>query len=291
MQYLPLAEMKIDAILLLIGINDFSKRLSLGDSYDPNFLEKAESMNTLLVETFGEGSYQYPNDRLFKKIAIWRMARRFKARVLEKSSQRNAQDESGEIYKVWRKHRQQAGEIRNELPDLTAALEEYSRNIHKMIDIAREKSIRLVLMTQPTMWRSDLPKELDALLWLGGIGDFQNETGKAYYSSEALEKGMHRYNNMLLEICRAKRMECIDLASFLEKDTSVFYDDVHFNESGARKVSRVVSDCFLAWARLRQSYPRGGHASNGEEIAGEGKVHVPEVCDRKTLKELEHWTG
>jgi hypothetical protein len=41
-------------------------------------------------------------------------------------------------------------------------------------------------------------------------------------------------------------VECIDLATTLEKDTTVFYDDVHFNESGAQKVSKTVSNYFLS---------------------------------------------
>ena len=110
-----------------------------------------------------------------------------------------------------------------------------------MIDMAEEQSVRLILMTQPTLWRSDLPKNLAALLWLGGIGDFQKESGKPYYSVDALLEGMEAYNNVLRQICHQRDLECIDLSSMLEKDTSVFYDDVHFNESGARKVANIVS--------------------------------------------------
>jgi hypothetical protein len=146
---------------------------------------------------------------------------------------------------TWRRHRQQAAEIKNELPDLSSAIKEYDRNINKLIDIAQEKSIRLIFLTQPTMWKPDLPPELNALLWLGGIGNFQKESGNTYYSSEALERGMKKYNDTLLRICQERQVECIDLEPVLEKDTTVFYDDVHFNESGARKVSGILSKYIL----------------------------------------------
>jgi len=42
MQHLPLREMKINAVILLIGINDLSVRLSHDKDYVPNFLEKPE---------------------------------------------------------------------------------------------------------------------------------------------------------------------------------------------------------------------------------------------------------
>ena len=154
-------------------------------------------------------------------------------------------DKAGEIYITWRKHRQNASEIRNELPDLSSALAEYAANINMIIDLAEKKSIRLIFMTQPTLWRSKLPQSLADLLWLGGIGDFQRESGLPYYSIEALQEGMEAYNDVLRQICHQRNLECIDLSSMLEKDTSVFYDDVHFNESGARKVSNVVSQYMM----------------------------------------------
>jgi hypothetical protein len=103
------------------------------------------------------------------------------------------------------------------------------------------------------MWKPNMSKELDALLWLGGIGDFQNENGKVYYSAEALEKGMDQYNNTLLAVCRERQVECIDLSSILEKDTTVFFDDDHYNESGAQKVSRALSNYILSRDPFRGS--------------------------------------
>lgn len=251
MQYLPLEEMRIDAIILLVGVNDFSKRLAQHESYDPSFLAKPEAREKLLGETFTGGRHLSSDDPLFKKTAIWQLFRKVKRMVLQKNAQGNIQDEAGKNYVTWRKHRQQAAEIRNELPDLSSAVEEYSRNVNEMIDIAQEKSVRLIFMTQPTMWKLGLSEELDALLWFGGIGDFQKESGKVYYSSEALEKGMKKYNDTLLKICRERQVECIDLSSILEKDTTVFYDDVHFNESGARKVSSALSNYILSQGPFR----------------------------------------
>jgi hypothetical protein len=111
----------------------------------------------------------------------------------------------------------------------------------------------LIIMTQPTMWKPGLSQELEGLLWLGGMGNYQNESHKVYYSSEALGKGMNLYNNTLLEICRMRQVECVDLSSILEKDTTVFFDDDHFNESGAKKVSTVLSTYILSHGLSRES--------------------------------------
>jgi lysophospholipase L1-like esterase len=237
MQYFPFREMKIDAVILLIGINDLSVRLSHDKDYDPNFLEKPEIKNELLYRTFSGTYHLYPEDSFYKRTALWQLLRHAKQTM----STEHIEDEDGRIYITWRAHRRSASEIRDALPDLSSAIEEYSRNINMVIDLAQKNSVRLILMTQPTMWKAGLPQDLDALLWLGGIGDFQKETGKPYYSVTALEKAIKAYNDTLLRICRERSLECLDLASLLEKDTTVLYDDVHFNESGARKVAEILS--------------------------------------------------
>jgi lysophospholipase L1-like esterase len=249
LQYLPLKELKIDAVILLAGVNDFSKRLSHDKDYDPDFLERPAAKNELLAQTF-TGTYDtYSEDPLYKRTATWQLLRRTK-RLMSKE---HVEDVDGKIYIIWREHRRHAAEIRDELPDLSSALGEYARNINRMIDVAQEKSVRLIFMTQPAMWKSELPQNLEALLWLGGIGDFQKESGKPYYSAAALEKGMKAYNDTLLRICRERRIECLDLASMLEKDTTVFYDDVHFNEGGARKVAETLSRYMLDRSPFREA--------------------------------------
>ena len=242
MQYLPLNAMKIDVVVLLIGVNDFARRLSQDELYDPNFMAKPEARKTLMFETFSGGNQPYPDDgTFFKKTATWRLLTQI-AQVMWRDT---VEDESGKIYIEWREHRRHASEIRSNLPDLTSAKAEYARNVATMIDIARERAIRLILVTQPTMWRADLPPKLASLLWSGGVGAFQKESGKPYYSVAALEKGMKEYNDALLHVCEQKQAECLDLSARLEKDTTVFYDDEHFNESGARKVAAILSSYIL----------------------------------------------
>ena len=241
-QYLPLTEMKIDVIVLLAGINDLSRRLSQDTAYDPDYLSRPQAAKTLLFETFSGGNQPYPDaDLFFKKTATWRLIKQ----VAMLASKDGVQDESGRIYLVWREHRRAAREIRARLPDLDAARSEYRRNIDRIIDLARERSIRVILLTQPTMWKTDLPERLSSLLWFGGVGDFQKERGNPYYSIEALERGMRDYNDTLLAVCRERQVECVDLAASLPKDTTVFYDDAHFNESGARKTAAILADYLL----------------------------------------------
>jgi hypothetical protein len=43
MRYLPLREMKIDTVILLIGLSDLGLRLAHNEHYDPNFLAKPKA--------------------------------------------------------------------------------------------------------------------------------------------------------------------------------------------------------------------------------------------------------
>ena len=73
----------------------------------------------------------------------------------------------------------------------------------------------------------------------GNVG-VESNAGNEYYSVDALATALGRYNETLLAVCATARIDCMDLDAKLPKDTTVFYDDVHFNEAGARQVAMTV---------------------------------------------------
>ncbi|MGD8279743.1 MAG: hypothetical protein PVF69_01160, partial [Gemmatimonadota bacterium] len=154
------------------------------------------------------------------------------------------QDPFGEIYVTWRKHRAEASEVIDSLPDLTGPLEEYRGYLERMAAISKERGVRLVLLTQPTLWRADLTREEEAALWLGGTGDFQEEPGHAYFAASALQAAMDAYNRTVLDVCVTREVECYDLAARIPKNLDNFYDDVHFTERGSRLVAESLARYF-----------------------------------------------
>ncbi len=84
------------------------------------------------------------------------------------------------------------------------------------------------------------------LLWTGRVGGrYGTDATTEYYTIEALRAAQAAYNDALLEVCRDRELACIDLAAALPQDETVFYDDAHFNESGARRVANVVARSLL----------------------------------------------
>ena len=116
-------------------------------------------------QTFPGGHPSLPEDPFYRTTAIFQLLRSAKRLM----SRGNIEDEAGKFYIAVREHRRNASKMLDELPDLSSALAEYARNLNRIIDIIQDKSVRVILLTQPTMWRPDLPKNLDALLLFCGV--------------------------------------------------------------------------------------------------------------------------
>ena len=97
------------------------------------------------------------------------------------------------------------------------------------------------MLTQPALYRSDLTPAEENLLWFG-----QGPGHDYFYSSRVMAEALALYNQTVLDICRQRQVECLDLAELLPRDTTIFYDDVHFTEQGARQVAGVMADYLLS---------------------------------------------
>ena len=235
---------QIDLLVLLIGINDLALRLILDIEWRPM---KAENQTSYHYKVLHRAFSVYPLDRFdpfsfdYKRTGIWRLLRQVKSRIVRPVRDARFEDDVGSGYVVRRERRQRAAKMVDTLPDMTPALEEYAENISQIINLARERRTQLVFMTQPSMWRRDLPDSLTKLLWYGRIGEPKEATSIPYYSVEALAAAMKMYNETLLEVCKTKKANCLDLSELVPKDTNAFYDDVHFNEQGAEIVADALS--------------------------------------------------
>jgi lysophospholipase L1-like esterase len=134
--------------------------------------------------------------------------------------------------------------------DIGAGLADFREALRSIAATCRGRGQQLVFVTQPTLWRKDLPPELEALLWFA-----QRDSA---VTTPVLAELMARYNQTVLDACREEHVPCIDLAAKVARDTTVFYDDCHFNVEGSRRVAAVVAEAMLpllggAPGSLRQS--------------------------------------
>ncbi len=234
---------ELDAVLVLVGVNDLAMRLARDASYRPTWREDARERARLTHAAFAVVPTGHRvGARLHERTALWSLARTLKRRFLPGAS---SQDRTGEVYATWRRHRREHSALVTDLPDLSTALAEYRANLEEIADLCAAHDVQVVFAAQPCLWRPDLPDAERALLWFGGIGEFQRRPGSRYYTVTALAHGMQAYNDTLRSTCAARNLPLVDLVPALPADTTTFYDDCHFNENGAARVAAILAP-FLA---------------------------------------------
>ena len=237
---------KLDTALALVGVNDLTGALSNGDHHSPPPpLSDPKTLHRQMRHAFSivpnipaEPSFDEENESIFERLLVYELVMKSGAAVVGLMQERGLI--RFDFFTKMRENRRHAAAIEDRLPDLEQALREYRSNLIALADLAAERGIRLILMTQPVLWRADLSAAATDLLWLGERNDFQATRGQVYYSAGALDKAMRRYNEMTLDVCRERELACLDLAGQVPRDTLMFFDDCHFTEAGARVVAEAV---------------------------------------------------
>jgi lysophospholipase L1-like esterase len=224
---------KPDLFLNLVGVNDL--QFALKSSYLPEM-----TLATHMSWTFAEMPATGP---FWEKLALVRFYQRI-ADWWQKSRLGPTQVYIGDGNIAWKRCRREApaDHIVDQLPDLTAALAQYRKNLNELVDQGNAYGATTIFLTQPTIWSDHMaPAEVDRLL-AGGIGpngDWCKE--HRYYSPRALADGMARFNRVLLDVCSARHLFCIDVAAKMPKKAEYFQDDMHFTDAGADFISSIVA--------------------------------------------------
>lgn len=240
---------RMDLAVLLLGVNDLGTALRQEWAYEPPApISDPEAERLQMPQAFlrvpgsflgaAQDGVSVP---FYKRSALWSVGRLARDAWVARTGGFR-QDRFGETLVTWRAHRQQSPVIHDSLPSLVEPLAEYRGYVEEILDLAEDYGIRVVLVTQPALWRHDLGAHERALLWMGGAGDFQSRPGQAYFSPGALADAMHAYNRVLLDVCRTRSVECVDLAAAVPADTTMFYDDVHPTERGSRLFAEVLAE-------------------------------------------------
>ena len=246
---------ELDAVILLIGINDFVTHLTLlhrdhGKAPRP---ARADASRALLAQSFSAFPGGDGEARWYRRTGIGRLWTTSRWPALPWPYNEAALDTAAESVARWRRYRTEASRIHDELPDLSRALGNYARRANAIADAAEARGVRAIFVTQPTLWRANLAQAERELLWMGGPPPQAMRSGAEYYSVDALAQGMEMYNEKLRQVCRERGVECIDAAALIPKDASVFYDDAHFTEEGSRQLAALVAARLLENAPLRET--------------------------------------
>ncbi len=253
-EYLPLRNLDIDAAVILIGANDLQLRLQRGEAYDPGYLGQPGARLAQIDRAFLSVPYPFirPPLPFYKRTGLWRAARRAARRFIGE----RPQDDRGEVIALWREYRRRSPHRVDLLPDMEPALREYLDNLRTMVDLASRRGIRLIFVTQPAIWRADMPPEEEDLLWGGGVGNYKNQPGQPYYTPRALAEGLEVYNRILIAAARQWGIEYFDLAADFPRTTDYFYDDLHFTLKGSELVAEKIGNYLSSRPPYNRPPPR-----------------------------------
>ena len=232
LQDLP-ALSRMDALVFMIGINDLEATLiRRGGPADDYIWQDVREFKDRLAD---EPEYKYP---LFRHLYLFKFARKTSLTLWLVAHYKIHEEDEAEM------RRKRAQFPRVPLPDLTLGLQEYRARLERIAQECGARHLRCIFLTQPSMWRRDLPQPERALLVFGWVGRLGDPAG--YLTVDDAQRALDQFNQVEMDVCRKMGMECLDLASIVPKDSSAFYDDVHFNEGGAEIVGRAVADYLLA---------------------------------------------
>lgn len=239
-------DIKPDVIVIQAGINDLTMCVS-GD--------KQELIDTAFRFRWRDAWDAYGH-RIFSEVNPPNAGRglRLQAvldRVLERFASRRhtaeasasiVQDRQASYYRVLRARREGAPKVDTD-PDIAPCLTAFDDNLRRIAGIVLPLGIRLVLVTQGSLYRDPMPDEDERLLWFGAKDRsvFGEPPAPQYYSAPVMMRALARYNVVTLRLCEEKKLVCVDADALLPHTTATYYDDVHLNIAGARSLGEAVA--------------------------------------------------
>ncbi len=232
-----------DCVVMMVGINDFLRMLIGCDT--------------------GEAT-----PPLWNRSGLFAIAKRYwnASRGADKRTRGFVVDLTGEELDLHRLGMTIEGS--EEPLDIPAIVEEYGKRIAAICAAAKQRKVRLVLVTQPVLWDDFLSEQGNRRLNIARVHPMPREW--EYLNAPNLAEAMDQYNEKLVEVAEQTETECFDAALEMSGAVKYYYDDYHFNESGCSKFAALLADWFVEHpGDLKMAQAGSGEAATSEADATE----------------------
>jgi lysophospholipase L1-like esterase len=121
----------------------------------------------------------------------------------------------------------------------TRVLDRYAADVRNLMEACRDAHLPCIFVTQPSGYQAGASDEYKRSFWL---------TPQYTPYTLTFESMVHiakLYNEHLAIEARRHGFDVCDVAATIEPSFDNFYDDAHFNETGARHVADLLSQCVL----------------------------------------------
>jgi lysophospholipase L1-like esterase len=220
LQYSP------DIVIFMMGINDWNLHIK------ENF-EKQRPLHFL-------SSIDFRNSLLFVKVNSFRELVRTKSfRELFKPPVDNpptVRIEDGSYYSSQNDSLSRPI-VKRFQPQMVS--EDYQFWVQKIARLCRGNNLKCIFVNQPVAYQGRLSTPLKKRLWMTP----PNEE----YTLPLEDMGAiaDLYNNWLINYSHQNNVESCNIADQVHPTIDYFYDDCHFNEGGAKKISSLLSQCIM----------------------------------------------
>lgn len=238
---------RADLLIFLTGVNDLQATLSSRGASSQALLE--QDAVAFRLERLSTETDAHP---LFKRLRLFHVVKT----VAVYASANSSRERAGRIGWFDHMRAKRAAGASVATPDLRAGTREYADRIQKIARECELRGLRCLFLTQPSMWREDLTPAEQKLQWFGWVGLRGSPSG--YIAIADLARAMDAYNGALETVCSQRKLECLDLAPLVPKNTSAFMDDVHLNENGARIVAEILARYLVSTAPFSSTSARSG---------------------------------
>jgi hypothetical protein len=231
---------RVDAVILVLGQMDMGATLSFRGQPTDQFLEEDAASLRRSILSRGVAVFDRP---YYKGSRLYVLGKQTFTPILKRLVKESVVQTQIPLSE-WRRLRAIAPIL--PLPDLSIGLAEYRQRIISLADQCAILKVRCIFATQPTLWRSTLSTDEQALLWGGRLGAWHGDQNAGYLSAADLERAMRAWNAALLKVCAEKHLECFDLAARIPKTTEAFYDDSHSTDRGAEMYAKQLMEYLLS---------------------------------------------
>ncbi len=115
----------------------------------------------------------------------------------------------------------------------------FKRNLNTLIDLAEKDGIRVILMTQPNLYKPDITEKEKQLL---NMLNFEAIGPDKKWSYETALRGFEQYTQAIKDVAKERSVLLIDLEKAIPKTTEYFYDDVHYTDIAFDTVAETITE-------------------------------------------------
>lgn len=225
---------RLDVVVFMCGASDVVHWL---EKKTPTVVQDEEFPTSIIFAKHPEGPFGWgPKTLALRRIAsYWNKRLRRPIEVRTRAGKRLAEA---------RAMRARATDILDEVPDPGPMLDHFETYFQKLIELAKSRAKRVIIVRQPWFDKEFTPDE-EKLLWNFGAGKPYVEEVTTYYSHKVVWELMRQIDGRASAIARAAGVEQLDLMPVLERTFAIYYDELHHTPKGCEVVGTKVAESIL----------------------------------------------